>query len=156
MTSRHNVTLCVTLRTRTRPRSRTLLTIERTCPAGASWCSWPHSRPTDPAVGRISGAGVFSLRSFSIFYFVTRLAQHPGAAPPGPKGQRGHIWLLRRSRPRSLSSQMCANRSLRGNGLKPAPDVGGVGHSCDLPLGHSCDLPLTLYRSSEIVIRSRY
>ena len=36
---------------------------------------------------------------------------------------------------------MCANRSLRGNGWKPAPDVGGVGHSCDLPLGHSCDLP---------------
>ena len=86
------------LRTHARTRSRTLLTIERTCPAGASWCSWPHSRPTDPAVGRISGAGVFSLRSFSIFYFVTRLAQHPGAAPPGPKGQRGHIWLSRRSR----------------------------------------------------------
>ena len=32
-------------------------------------------------------------------------------------------------------------RSLRGNALKPAWDVGGVGHSCDLPLGHSCDLP---------------
>lgn len=47
------------------------------------------------------------------------------------------------------------NRSLRGNGLKPAPDVGGVGHSCDLPLGHSCDLPLTSYRSDEIFKRSR-
>lgn len=32
-------------------------------------------------------------------------------------------------------------RSHRGNGLKAFTGVGGVGHSCDLPLGHSCDLP---------------
>ena len=28
------------------------------------------------------------------FYFVEMLVQHLGAAPPGPKGQRGHEWLF--------------------------------------------------------------
>ena len=112
------------------------------------------------ALGRCASehtSGVFSkLRNFN-FLISSGLWCNTGGSSPRPEGPEGaYIWLSRRSRFRSLSRQMCANRSLRGNGLKPAPDVGGVGHSCDLPLGHSCDLPLTSYRSSEIVTRSRY
>ena len=29
------------------------------------------------------------------FYFIAMLVQHPGAAPPGPKGQRGHMYGCR-------------------------------------------------------------
>ena len=111
------------------------------------------------ALGRCASehtSGVFKRFAVCNFKFRQGTGATPGAAPPGPKGQRGLVRMSRLSRFRSLSRQMCANRSLRGNGLKPAPDVGGVGHSCDLPLGHSCDLPLTLYRSHEIFIRSRY
>ena len=89
-------------RTHARPRSRTLLTIERTCPARASRCL-PHGQPSNCCA--VQRAGVFSLRSFSnFFFFVTRLVHHPGAAPPGPKGQRGHLMGIRRSRSRGFSA----------------------------------------------------
>lgn len=73
-----------------------------------------------------------------------------GAAPPRPKGERGLLWMLLRS------SSCRLLRSLRGNGWKPAPNVGGVGHSCDLPLGHSCDLPMVAYRPQKRFTCSRY
>jgi len=38
--------------------------------------------------------GAFKRFAVFNFHFVTRLAYPLGAAPPGPKGQRGHEWLF--------------------------------------------------------------
>ena len=91
-------------RTHARTRSRTLLTIERTCPAGASW-SLPLGQPSNCCA--VQRAGVFSLRSFSIFYFVTRLAQHPGQLPPARRA-RGGIYGCRGGAASGLRNVKCA------------------------------------------------
>ena len=76
------------LRTHARTRSRTLLTIERTCPAGASW-SLPlgrlmHSDAAHPS----TRAGFSNASPFAISNFVRALVQHRGQLPPGrsPRG----------------------------------------------------------------------
>ena len=73
-------------------RTRTLSTIERTCPARACWCSWPHSRPIDPAVGGINGAG--ALKPLRLKFLSSGKGNETpawGQLPPGPKGPRGGI-----------------------------------------------------------------
>ena len=65
-------------------------------------CRWQDQR----------GRGFQTLRRFQ---FRQGTGAPPGAAPPGPKGQRGHMWLSRRSRqrpPKNLSTR--GLRSFRG------------------------------------------
>lgn len=94
-----------------------------------------------PKAASLTQRGFLALFVFKFSFKDARNQFTPsGAAPPRPKGERGLLWMLLRS------SSCRLLRSLRGNGWKPAPNVGGVGHSCDLPLGHSCDLPLVAYR----------
>ena len=64
-------------RTYARTRSRTLLTIERTCPAGVSWCL-PHRQPSNCFA--VQRAGVF--KRFAVCDFVKALVQHRGQLPP--------------------------------------------------------------------------
>ena len=76
-------------RTPTRTLAHTLLTIERTCPAGASW-SLPlgrlmHSDATHPS----TRAGFSNASPFAISNFVRALVQHLGQLPPGPLGREG-------------------------------------------------------------------
>jgi hypothetical protein len=66
-----------------------------------------------------------------------------GQLPPAQRARGGIYGCCGKAAP-DFRAVKYADRSLRGNGLKPAPDIGGVGHSYDLPLGHSCDLPIDL------------
>lgn len=136
-----------TLRTHACTRSRTLLTIGRYWLFKRRWSLFaatggPLELLRNPS-GRVMPAALLLPKSL---YRRNTGAGHLrptlGAAPPRAKPERGLLGCrggaastLKKTTTRGLF------RSLRGNGWKPAPDVGGVGHSCDLPLGHSCDLP---------------
>ena len=123
----------------------TLLTIERTCLERSSWCSWPHGRPIDPASGWANGAGVLKRFAFCNFNFRQGSGATPGGSSPRPVRARGGTYrCCGRAAPDLRVAECSADRSLRGNRLEPALNVGGVGHSCDLGVGHSCDLPIDL------------
>lgn len=137
--------ISLALRRHVRSRLRALLTIERTCPARVSWCL-PHRLvygverfaydPTDRGFQRLSFLQIpFSSEHLNITW---------GQLPPARKGQRGHFIGCCGFAASDLRTAKCVDRSLRVNGLKPLPDKGVVGHSCDLPIGHSCDLPIDL------------
>ena len=72
-------------------RTRTLSTIERTCPAGASWCL-PHGRVSgveryayDPA-----DRGFERFRSLNFSFLGGAMkSQHGGSSPPARRGREG-------------------------------------------------------------------
>lgn len=92
--------------------------------------------PLTPQAANAPGGSWVMSSLFLNFLFLGNTVVHQltGAAPPPPEGREGADI----SPPQAFRRLL---RSLRRNGWKAAPNVGGVGHSCDLPLGHSCDLP---------------
>lgn len=92
--------------------------------------------PLTPQAASAPGGSWVMASPFFKFPFLGqyRCSSADGGSSPPPEGREG----ANVSPPQALRRLL---RSLRGNRWKAAPNVGGVGHSCDLPLGHSCDLP---------------
>lgn len=85
-------------RTPARTLAHTLLTIERTCPAGASW-SLPLGRLMHLDASHPSTRAGFSNASpFAISNFVRALVQHRGQLPPARRARGGISGLLARRR----------------------------------------------------------